>query len=49
MKEKGIKEIKFLSEDEKWFVNLAITKEWEGIVKEDPVNANRVRKFVFGN
>ncbi|MBP1695392.1 MAG: hypothetical protein H6Q41_580 [Deltaproteobacteria bacterium] len=46
---KGVKEIKFSPEDEKWFVNLALTKEWEDIVKQDPVNANRVRKFIFGN
>ena len=49
LKEKGVKEIKFSPEDEKWFFNLAITKEWEDIVKQDPVNANRVKKFVFGN
>ncbi len=49
LKEKGIKEIKFSPEDEKWFVNLAITKEWEDVVKQDPVNADKVKKFVFGN
>ncbi len=49
MKEKGIKEIKFSPDDEKWFMNLAITKEWEDIAKDDPVNANRIKKFVFGN
>ena len=49
LKEKGVKEIKFSPEDEKWFFNLAITKEWEDIVKQDPVNANRLKKFVFGN
>lgn len=46
---KGVKEIKFSPEDEKWFVNLALTKEWEDIVKQDSVNANRVKKFIFGN
>ncbi len=49
LKGKGVKEIKFSPEDEKWFLNLAITKEWEDIIKQDPVNANRVKKFVFGN
>jgi TRAP-type C4-dicarboxylate transport system substrate-binding protein len=49
LKGKGIKEIKFSPEDEKWFVNLAITKEWEDVVKKDPVNANKVKKFIFGN
>jgi len=49
MKGKGVREIKFSPEDEKWFLNLALTKEWEDIVKQDPVNANRVKKFIFGN
>jgi hypothetical protein len=49
LKEKGVKEIKFPPEEEKWFLNLAITKEWEDVVKQDPVNANKVKKFVFGN
>jgi hypothetical protein len=49
LKEKGVKEIKFSPEDEKWFFNLAITKEWEDVVKKDPVNAAKVKKFVFGN
>lgn len=48
MKEKGVKEIKFSPEDEKWFVNLALTKEWEDVVKEDPVNGKRIRKIVLG-
>lgn len=49
LQEKGVKEIKFSPEVEKWFLNLAITKEWEDVVKQDPVNANKVKKFVFGN
>ena len=49
LKGKGVKEIKFSPEDEKWFVNIALTKEWEDITKQDPANANRVRKFIFGN
>ncbi len=49
LKEKGVKETKFSPEDEKWFFNLAIMKEWEEAVKKDPVNANKVKKFVFGN
>jgi TRAP-type C4-dicarboxylate transport system substrate-binding protein len=44
---KGIKEIKFSPEDEKWFVNLALTKEWEDILKDDPVNGERLRKIAF--
>jgi len=44
---KGVKEIKFSPEDEKWFVNLALTKEWEDILKDDPVNGERLRKISF--
>jgi len=49
LREKGVKEIKFSPEDEKWFFNLAITTEWGDAVKKDPVNADKVKKFVFGN
>jgi TRAP-type C4-dicarboxylate transport system substrate-binding protein len=49
LREKGVKEIKFSPEDEKWFFNLAIMKEWDDAVKKDPVNAKKVKKFVFGN
>jgi TRAP-type C4-dicarboxylate transport system substrate-binding protein len=45
LNEKGIKEIKFSPEDEKWFVNLALTKEWEDVLKDDPVNGERLRKI----
>jgi TRAP-type C4-dicarboxylate transport system substrate-binding protein len=47
LKEKGVKEIKFSPEDEKWFVNLALAKEWEDVLKEDPVNGERLRKIAF--
>jgi len=48
LREKGVKEIKFSPEDEKWFVNLAQTTEWEDIIKADPVNGKRLRKIVMG-
>jgi TRAP-type transport system periplasmic protein len=47
LKEKGIKEIKFSAEDEKWFVNLAYTEEWKDIMKDDPVNGERLRRIKF--
>ena len=47
LKEKGVKEIKFSPEDEKWFVNLALTTEWEDILKDDPVNGARLKKIAF--
>jgi TRAP-type C4-dicarboxylate transport system substrate-binding protein len=47
LKEKGVKEIKFPAEDEKWFANLALVKEWEDILKADPVNGERLRKIAF--
>ena len=47
LKEKGVKEIKFSPEDEKWFVNLAYTEEWKDIMKEDPLNGERLRRIPF--
>lgn len=49
LKEKGVKEINFSPEDEKWFVSLAQTTEWEDIIKDDPVNGKRLRKIVLGD
>ena len=47
LKEKGVKEIKFSPEDEKWFVTLAYTEEWKDIMKEDPLNGERLRRIPF--
>ena len=48
LREKGVKEIKFSPEDEKWFVDLAQTTEWGDIIKAAPVYGKRLRKIVLG-
>jgi TRAP-type C4-dicarboxylate transport system substrate-binding protein len=47
LREKGIKEIRFSPEDEKWYVDLA-NGEWDDVVKADPVNGKKMRKIVLG-
>jgi TRAP-type C4-dicarboxylate transport system substrate-binding protein len=47
LKKKGIKIIKFSPEDEKWYVDLA-NREWDDVVKADPVNGKKMRKIILG-
>jgi len=35
----------FSPEEEKWFVDLALSEEWEDIMKMDRVNGERLRKI----
>jgi hypothetical protein len=41
---KGIKYIKFSSEDEKWFLDTIDSESWKWVINQDPVNGPRLKE-----